>query len=60
MKRKGISPPDLRFDPAFANTFSPIESNNKHHYRPNSYLHKWWARRCGSTLRLILKALVED
>jgi hypothetical protein len=50
MKRKGVSPPDLRFDPAFANTFSQIESYNKH----------WWARRCGSTLRLILKALVED
>ncbi|MEM7336339.1 MAG: hypothetical protein AAF490_29940, partial [Chloroflexota bacterium] len=30
------------------------------HYRPNSYLHKWWARRCGSTFRLILKHLVEE
>lgn len=60
MKRESVSPLDLRFDPEFANTFSQIESYNKHHYRPNSYLHKWWARRCGSTLRLILKALVED
>ena len=24
-------------------------------FRPNTYLHKWWARRCGSTFRTILK-----
>lgn len=28
---------------------------NKHLFRPNTYLHKWWARRCGSTFRTILK-----
>jgi hypothetical protein len=36
------------------------ETYNKHHYRPNTYLHKWWGRRCGSTFRLILKGLVDD
>ena len=44
----------------FANDMARLESYNKHLYRPNSYLHKWWARRCGSTFRLILKHLVED
>ena len=24
-------------------------------FRPNTYLHKWWARRCGTTFRTILK-----
>ena len=33
---------------------------NKHLYRPNTYLHKWWARRCGSTFRAILKQLSSD
>ena len=28
---------------------------NKHLFRPNTYLHKWWARRCGATFRTILK-----
>ncbi len=51
---------DSDFDEAFANAIAKLESYNKHHYRPNSYLHKWWARRCGSTFRLILKGLVED
>jgi hypothetical protein len=36
------------------------EAYNKHLYRPLTYLHKWWARRCGTTFRLILKSLVED
>lgn len=36
------------------------ESYNRHLYRPNAYLHKWWARRCGTTFRFILKALVPD
>ena len=44
----------------FANDMARLESYNKHLYRPNSYLHKWWARRCGSTFRLILKHLVDD
>ncbi len=47
------------FDVELANKLAHLESYNKHLYRPNSYLHKWWARRCGSTFRLILKSLVE-
>lgn len=54
-------PPIVRhFDEAFANTLARLESYNKHLYRPNTYLHKWWARRCGSTFRLILKHLTDN
>lgn len=53
-------PIDTHFDVAFANQVARLESYNKHHYRPNTYLHKWWARRCGTTFRLILKHLVEN
>ncbi|MEM7333615.1 MAG: hypothetical protein AAF490_16110, partial [Chloroflexota bacterium] len=53
-------PIDDHFDELFANQLAKLEAYNKHHYRPNSYLHKWWARRCGSTFRLILKHLVEE
>lgn len=53
-------PLDTDFDTDFANQIAQLEAYNKHHYRPNSYLHKWWARRCGSTFRLILKQLVEN
>ncbi len=53
-------PIDGRLDIELANELAWFESFNKHHYRPNTYLHKWWARRCGSTFRLILKALVLD
>ena len=53
-------PLDTDFDVTFANEIARLEAYNKHHYRPNSYLHKWWARRCGSTFRLILKQLVAD
>jgi putative DNA methylase len=53
-------PLDTDFDTDFANQIAQLEAYNKHHYRPNSYLHKWWARRCGSTFRLILKQLVAD
>ncbi|HEX6386999.1 MAG TPA: DNA methyltransferase [Anaerolineae bacterium] len=53
-------PLDTDFDITFANDIARLEAYNKHHYRPNSYLHKWWARRCGSTFRLILKQLVAD
>jgi putative DNA methylase len=49
---------DERFDVPLANSLAAYESYNKHLYRPNAYLHKWWARRCGSTFRLILKGLV--
>lgn len=51
-------PIDTQFDVEFANAIAHLESYNKHLYRPNTYLHKWWARRCGSTFRLILKHLV--
>ena len=53
-------PIDTSFDVEFANEIAHLESYNKHLYRPNTYLHKWWARRCGSTFRLILKHLVDD
>ncbi len=51
-------PLDTEFKTEFANEIARLEAYNKHHYRPHSYLHKWWARRCGSTFRLILKGLV--
>ncbi|MDM8542243.1 DNA methyltransferase [Desulfococcaceae bacterium HSG9] len=51
---------DEDFDIDFANSLAKIESFNKHLYRPNTYLHKWWARRCGTTFRAILKHLVRD
>jgi putative DNA methylase len=51
---------DSYFDVDLANEIAQLESYNKNLYRPNTYLHKWWARRCGSTFRLILKHLVED
>lgn len=52
-------PIDTAFDTQFADQLARIETFNKHHYRPNTYLHKWWGRRCGSTFRLILKGLVQ-
>ena len=51
---------DTAFDVDFADRLARFETYNKHNYRPNTYLHKWWGRRCGSTFRLILKGLVED
>jgi len=51
---------DTSFDVGFADRLARFETYNKHHYRPNTYLHKWWGRRCGSTFRLILKGLVDD
>ena len=54
------SPIDDNFDVELANKLARLESYNKHLYRPNTYLHKWWARRCGSTFRLLLKHLAED
>ncbi|MEJ2748345.1 MAG: hypothetical protein P8183_10625, partial [Anaerolineae bacterium] len=53
-------PLDTDFPIDFANQIARLETYNKHYYRPNTYLHKWWARRCGSTFRLILKQLVAD
>lgn len=43
-----------------ANALARLESFNKHLYRPNTYLHKWWARRSGTTFRYILKQLVAN
>ena len=49
----------LEFDHCFPESFvdelSRREVFNKHLFRPNTYLHKWWARRCGSMFRAILK-----
>ncbi len=53
-------PIDDHFDVELANRLAELESYNKHLYRPNTYLHKWWARRCGSTFRTLLKHLVEN
>ena len=53
-------PIDTDFNENFADEIAQLETYNKHIYRPNTYLHKWWARRCGSTFRLILKSLVVD
>ena len=55
-----ILPIDHQFDVAFADALAKKESYNKHLYRPNSHLHKWWARRCGTTFRTIFKHLVAD
>ena len=46
---------DWRFPEQFVDDLSRREVFNKHLFRPNTYLHKWWARRCGSTFRTILK-----
>ncbi len=51
---------DSEFDLVLADELARMESFNKHLYRPHTYLHKWWARRCGTTFRLILKHLVHD
>ena len=46
---------DCPFPEEFVNALSRQEVFNKHLFRPNTYLHKWWARRCGSTFRAVLK-----
>lgn len=51
---------DESFPEQFADDLSRREVFNKHLFRPNTYLHKWWARRCGSTFRTILKQFVSD
>jgi len=51
---------DYHFPEEFASRLSRAETFNKHLFRPNTYLHKWWARRCGSTFRTILKQFVPD
>ncbi len=51
---------DTFFPEALADQLAQQETLNKHLYRPNTYLHKWWARRCGSTFRAILKQFAPD
>ena len=51
---------DSYFHEKEANQLAEIESFNKHLFRPNTYLHKWWARRSGTTFRHILKQLVPE
>ncbi len=51
---------DRTFPEEFVNDLSRQEVFNKHLFRPNTYLHKWWARRCGSTFRTILKQFAAD
>jgi len=51
---------DETFPEAFADELSRREVLNKHLFRPNTYLHKWWARRCGTTFRTILKQFVSN
>ena len=46
---------DYAFPEQFVDNLSRQEVFNKHLFRPNTYLHKWWARRCGTTFRTILK-----
>ena len=57
-EKEGSLAIDRSFPEEFADQLSRIESFNKHLFRPNTYLHKWWARRCGSTFRTILKQFV--
>ena len=51
---------DYDFPEQFVDNLSRQEVFNKHLFRPNTYLHKWWARRCGSTFRTILKQFAPD
>src|SRR5258707_12446911 len=51
---------DHSFPEQEANELAKLESYNKNLFRPNTYLHKWWARRSGTTFRFILKQLVTD
>lgn len=53
-------PIDTQFPEEQANQLAALEVFNKHLHRPNTYLHKWWARRSGTTFRHILKGLVAD
>ena len=55
-----IVPIDSSFPEDEVNELAQLECYNKHLFRPNTYLHKWWARRSGTTFRHILKQLVAD
>jgi len=56
----GHPPIDTYFPVKDINALVKKEIYNKHLYRPNTYLHKWWARRSGVTFRYILKQLVDN
>jgi hypothetical protein len=51
---------DADFPEARADELAARELFNKHLFRPNTYLHKWWARRAGTIFRHILKQLAAD
>ena len=51
---------DYSFPEKFVDELSRREVYNKHLFRPNTYFHKWWARRCGSTFRAILKQFAPE
>lgn len=51
---------DNSFPEEFVEQLAQAEAFNKHLFRPNTYLHKWWARRCGSIFRAIFKQFVAD
>ena len=51
---------DFAFPEAEADALARMEVFNKHLFRPNTYMHKWWARRCGTTFRHILKSLAHS
>ena len=51
---------DRAFPEGFVDELSRREVFNKHLFRPNTYLHKWWARRCGTMFRAILKQFAPD
>lgn len=53
-------PIDSSFPEKQANELAKLESYNKNLFRPNTYLHKWWARRSGTSFRFIFKQLVPD
>ncbi len=53
-------PLDETFPEKEANALAEKEVYNRHLYRPNTYLHKWWARRSGTLFRFILKGFVVE
>lgn len=57
---EAFPPIDEYFPVKEADILIERESYNKHLFRPNTYLHKWWARRSGVAFRYILKQLVEN
>ena len=57
---EGDSETGYTFPEQFVDELSRREVYNKHLFRPNTYLHKWWARRCGSTFRAILKQFAPE